>query len=305
VAPYVARRVGQSFAVVIVVLIAVFLASQVIGDPVRLQLPLSATDEQVAALRQSLGYDDPLVDQFARFIGGAARGDFGVSLWQRQPALGLAFDRLGATLLLATSAIVVAFVAGVGMGLLGAARPRTWLDKAVSAISLTAVSVVEFWIALILIYVFAVKLHILPTSGYGSFEMLILPTIVLALRPAGRIAQFTRAAVTDELAKPYVRAAVARGIPRRRIVSIHALKNVSVPLLTLTSDEYIAVISTAVIIETIFAWPGVGSLLLQAIHLRDLPLVVSCVFIFTVAVVFINLVVDLLYGVLDRRARVA
>jgi peptide/nickel transport system permease protein len=301
---YVLRRVLHAVVVVFVVLVAVFLAAQVIGDPVRLLLPLTATKEEADALRASLGLDDPLHAQMWRFFSGALTGDFGDSLWMRQPAFELALDRVGATLTLAVCAIAVSLIAGVALGLLAAARGG-WLKRVISVASLGAVSIVEFWAALILIYVFAVQLSLFPTSGSGSLSALILPVAVLSMRSTGRIAQFTLTGVSDELAKPYVRAAVARGIPRWRIVSIHALKNVSVPLVTLTGDEFISVTSTAVLVEVVFAWPGLGSLMLQAIAHRDLPLVEACVLIFTLVVVIVNLTVDLSYGWLDRRARVA
>ena len=302
---FLSRRLVHSLVVVFVVLTAVFLAAQVIGDPARLMLPVNAPLEQVAETRAALGLDDPLHQQFARFVQGAVQGDFGDSLWMREPAFGLALARVGPTLMLGASTIVVSFLVGLTLGLLAAARRGGWLDRVVVVGSLAAVSIVEFWIALILIYVLAVQLELLPTSGYGSVSNLIIPVIVLSLRPTGRIAQFSRAAMVDELEKPYVRAAVARGIPRWRIVSIHGLKNMSVPLVTLTGDEFISVVSTAVVIEFIFAWPGLGSLLMGAINHRDLPLAEACVFLFTVVVVIVNFLVDVSYGFLDRRTRAA
>jgi len=300
---YTSRRLVHAAVVILVVLTAVFFVAQGIGDPVRLALPLDASPEQAAALTQKLGLDDSLLERFWRFLSGAVQGDFGNSLWLQQPALGLALDRVGATFLVATTAIALSVVVGVPLGMLAAARGG-WVSSLVSLMSLTAVSIVEFWFALILIYIFAVQLSLLPTSGYGGIEHLVLPALVLSLRTTGRLAQFTRTAIGEELRKPYVRAAVARGIPRRRIVGIHCFKNISVPLLTLTSDEFISVFSTAIVIEVVFAWPGLGSLMLQAIEHRDLPLVQSCVFIFTLVVVLVNLLVDLIYGSLDRRARV-
>jgi peptide/nickel transport system permease protein len=302
---YVTRRTFHAAIVLLLVLTAVFLSVQLIGDPVRLLLPLTATTEQVEQYRTQIGLNDPLYQQYFDFISGAWHGDFGDSIFfQNQSAFGLALGRVGATFLLAGCSLVIAFVIGVTLGVVAAVKQSSWLGSVISVLSMGAVSLVEFWVALVFIYIFAVELGLVPTSGYGSAANLVLPVAVLCLRPMGRLAQFTRAAVAAELRKPYVRAATARGIPRRRVVGVHALKNVSVPLVTMGGDELIAVVSSAVIIEVVFAWPGVGSLLLQAIQQRDLPLVEACVFIFTLVVVIVNLLVDLTYGALDRRARV-
>jgi peptide/nickel transport system permease protein len=302
VATYLLRRLVHSLVVVLIVLCAVFLAAQAIGDPVRLVLPTTASNAAADALRHSLGYDDPLLTQFGRFISHAIRGDFGDSVWIGQDSMSLASADIGNTLILAVGAVFVGFAVGISLGLIASARPQGWIDRLTSASTLVCVSVVDFWVAFILIYVFAVQLRVLPTSGFTGASSLVLPIAVLALRPCGRSAQFVRAAVGEELGKPYIKAALARGIPQARLIRIHALKNVSVPLVTLGGDELVAALSTSVVVGVVFAWPSVGTLLLHAVEHRDLPLVEACVFIFTICIVLINLTVDVSYGFLDRRA---
>jgi ABC-type dipeptide/oligopeptide/nickel transport system permease component len=300
---YAARRLLQALVVLFVVLTLVFLTVNLIGDPVLLMVPADATPDQIRILRESLGYNDPLMLRYLRFIGGAVTGDFGDSLWMRQPALGIALGRYLPSLVLGLTAMVIAVVIGPTLGVVAVIGRRGWMEQVVSVISFGAVATVEFWAALILIYIFAVKLALLPTSGLSPAGV-IMPAIVVSLAAIGRLAQFTMESLKDEMAKPYSRAAIARGVPRWRVVTIHSSKNIAVPLVTLFGNELIAAVSSVTIIEVVFAWPGEGQLLYLAIQNRDLPLVVACVFIFTVVVVVINFIVDMLYGVLDRRARI-
>ena len=300
---YIARRVLQAVAVLLVVLTLVFIVVNLLGDPAILMVPVDATPEQIALVREQLGLNDPLYVRYLRFMLGVAQGSFGNSLWMHEPALGLAWSTLWPTLYLGGTAMLFALVVGLPLGLVAATTRKGWIEQLVQIISFGAVSVVEFWVGLMLILFFAVELQLLPTSGFGSTSSVILPAIVISLRAIGRIAQFTAEGVRGELAKPYARAAIARGVPRWRVVTIHALKNMAVPLVTLYGNELIQATSSIAIVEVVFAWPGEGRMLLQSIYNRDLPLVQASVFLFTVLIVLVNLTVDLLYGILDRRAR--
>jgi peptide/nickel transport system permease protein len=290
--------------VLYIVLTGVFIMVHLIGDPALLLVPASASPQQIATVRQQLGLNAPILTQYWHFVSGAVHGSFGTSYWMKIPALPVAWHRLVPSLVLGATAMVLALVVGLGLALAAAASRKDTLEQVVSVISFGVVAIVDFWAGLLLIYFFAVKLGWVPTTGYSALG-LILPAIVVSLRAIGRIAQFTLESLKAELAKPYPRAAIARGVPRWRVVSRHCLRNVSVPLVTLTGNELIQAISSIAIIEFVFAWPGEGQLMLLAIQNRDLPMVISCVFMFTVVVVLINFAVDMLYGLLDRRARVA
>jgi peptide/nickel transport system permease protein len=281
----------------------VFFVGHMVGDPARLMLPPDAKPESVEKLREDLGLNDPLGEQFGRFIGGALRGDFGDSYWQKAPALPLALERLPATLLLAGVVILIAVPVAILLGSIAALRPRSVIDHMVNFLSLGAVSIVDFWLALMLILLFAVKLGWFATSGYGGFRYIMLPVIALAIAPLGRIAQITRSTVLDELSKPYVKMARAKGMPERRVTLTHALKNAFIPIITMSGAALITLLNGAVVIETVFAWPGVGLLLILAVQRRDLPLIEATIFIVGIMVIVVNLVVDLSYAYLNPRIR--
>ena len=300
---YVLRRAFHSVGVALTVLVLVFFVGRMIGDPAVLILPVDARAEQVEELRERLGLNAPLSTQFLTFVTGAVRGDFGVSFWQQVPALGLVFERLPSTLLLALATMAISIPLAILLGALAVLNPGSWADKSVTVASLSGVSVVDFWFGLMLILIFSVQLGWLPTSGYGHLEHLILPAVVLAASPLGRIAQIARSAVLDEMSKAYIRAARAKGMSRRRAVFRHGLKNAFVPIITMAGDETTSVLNGAVVIETVFAWPGIGLLLIQAIQRRDLPLIESTVFTVAVLVILTNLFVDLAYAYLNPRIR--
>ncbi len=274
-----------------------------LGDPARLMLRPEATEEQVQALRESMGLNDPMHVQFGRFISDLARGDFGDSLWQRVPALPIVLERVPATLYLAGVTLVIAFPLAVLLGIISAVRPRSIWDRIVTIVSLGGVSTADFWIGLMLILFFAVQLGWLPTSGYGGLQYVVLPAIALSLRPMGRISQVVRSAMLDEMSKQYMVTARAKGLRERTVVTAHALKNAFIPVITLGGDEAAALLNGAVVIETLFGWPGVGILLIQAIERRDLPLIEASVLTIAVMIVTVNLLVDLTYALLDPRVR--
>lgn len=303
IAAYLLRRTMHSVVILISLVVAVFLVTHMLGDPARLMLRPEATEEQVQALRDTLGLNDPLHTQFLRYITNLAQGDFGDSIWQRVPALPIVLDRIPATIYLATVTLILAFPLAILLGIISAIRPRSLIDRFVTVISLSGVSTADFWLGLMLILVFAVQLGWLPTSGYGGPQYVALPALALAMRPMGRLSQVVRSAMIDEMSKPYMTTARAKGLKERTVIMSHALKNGFIPVLTLAGDEAAVMLNGAVVIETLFGWPGVGILLIQAIERRDLPLIEASVITIAVMIVTVNLVVDLLYTLLDPRVK--
>jgi peptide/nickel transport system permease protein len=283
--------------------VLVFFVTHLLGDPVRLMLRPEATQEQADALREQLGLNDPLMVQFGRFMRDMARGDFGDSLWQKVPALPIVLERLPKTLYLTGVTMAVAMPLAVILGIISAVRPRSLADRIVTVVALAGVSTADFWLGLMLILFFAVDLGWLPTSGYGGFQFVILPAMALMVRPIGRISQVVRSAMLDEMSKGYVTTARSKGLTERVVIVAHTLKNAAIPIITLTGDEAAALLNGAVVIETLFGWPGIGSLLIQSIEHRDLPLVEACAITFAVMIVLLNLLIDLSYTLLDPRVR--
>ena len=284
-------------------IVVVFFMTHLVGDPVDLMLRPEATEEQRQAVRERLGLNDPILVQFGRFVGGAVRGDFGESIWQRVPALPVVLNRLPATLYLASATLLLAVPLSILLGIVSAIRPGSIVDRVVTVISLGGVSTADFWLGLMLILLFAVRLGWLPTSGYGGFQFVILPALALAFRPLGRISQVVRSAMLDQFSQPYVVTARAKGLTERVVVYLHTLKNAAIPVATLVGDEAASLLNGAVVIETVFGWPGVGILLIQAIERRDLPLIEASVIVIAVMIVTVNLVIDLTYSFLDPRVR--
>jgi peptide/nickel transport system permease protein len=284
-------------------IVVVFFVTHLVGDPASLMLRPEATEEQRQAVRDRLGLNDPLYIQFGRFFTGAVRGDFGDSLWQRVPALPVVLDRLPATLYLASATLILAVPLAILLGIISAIRPGSVIDRAVTVVALTGVSTADFWLGLMLILVVAVRYGLLPTSGYGGLNFVILPALALAFRPLGRISQVVRSAMLDQFNQPYVTTARAKGLTERVVVYLHTLKNAAIPIATLIGDEAASLLNGAVVIETVFGWPGVGILLIQAIERRDLPLIEASVFVIAVMIVTVNLLVDLTYSFMDPRVR--
>jgi len=300
---YVLRRSVHSLIVMLVVVTLVFFVGRMVGDPATLMLPVDARPEQFDDLRERLGLNEPLLTQFFAFMGGALRGDFGNSFWQQVPALELVLARLPATLLLAAATMAIALPSAILLGALAVLKPGSWADRLVNVASLSGVSVVDFWLGLMLILIFSVNLGWVPTSGYGGIEYIVLPALVLAASPLGRIAQITRTAMLDEMSKPYIRAARAKGMSRRQAIFRHGLKNAFVPIITMAGDETTSVLNGAVVVEAVFAWPGIGLLLIQAIQRRDLPLIEATVLVVAVLVIVVNMLVDFAYAYLNPRIR--
>ena len=302
-AHFILARAWQSVLVVFAAFLLVFFIGTVIGDPVDLMLPVEASEAVREDLRRSLGFDQPLPAQFVDFMARVASG-FGNSIWQGVPALPLVLNRLPYTLYLAAVALAIAVPMSLALGAWAAVRPRSIADRFINVFSLGGVSVVDFWLGLMLVLVFSVQLGWLPTGGYGggSFAYVILPAITLAYRSIGRLAQFTRSALLDEYAKPYVSTLRSKGMSERRVFR-HTMKNAAIPVVTLSGDEMASLINGAIVVEAVFSWPGIGSLLLQAIGERDLFLIEAAVFVMTMVIILVNLLIDATYASLDPKVR--
>ncbi|MCT8162169.1 ABC transporter permease [Pseudoruegeria sp. SHC-113] len=298
---YILRRLFQSCFVAAAVLILVFFVGHVIGDPVELMLPAEASDELIAEMRAKFGFDQPLSVQFVAFLQRVATG-FGDSLWQKAPALEIALQRIVPTLYLTMTVLALSLPLALLLGTLAAFNAGTWIDRAITVFTLGGISTVDFWLGLLLIIVFSLTLGWFPTSGYGSFSHVVLPALALSYRSVGRMAQITRSAMLDEYAKPYIHVARANGLPETTVF-VHALKNASIPILTIAGDEMAMLMGGAIAVETVFAWPGIGRLLVQAIYHRDLFLIEAVVTVIVVVIILVNLLIDLAYAWLDPKLR--
>lgn len=300
---YILRRLIYSLFVLASLTAVVFFITHLIGDPARLMLPLDATEEQYHALRASLGLDLPLHIQFLRFAGQAVQGDFGDSIWQDTPALSVVLDRLPATLYLAICTIVLTTIISIPLGIACALSPRSFLDRIAGALCFAGISMPTFWLALILILVFAVRLGWFRTSGYGGFSFLVLPMLALSAVTIGRMTQLVRSSILDELDKAYMTTARAKGLFERVVIFRHALRNAAIPIVTFIGYEIAGLVNGAVVVEVIFGWPGVGQLIMTAIERRDFPVIQANVIVVATLIVFINLAVDIIYGYIDPRIR--
>jgi peptide/nickel transport system permease protein len=301
---YVLARLAQSALVVLLSLSAVFGMVRLGGDPVLLFLPMDIQAKDVNEIRERLGFNDPLLVQYGRFMAGAVRGNFGESLRYRRDALGLVLERLPATLLLAGSAIALTLVIAVPLGVVTAVRRDTLVDHVGTLATVLGQATPGFWLGLMLIYVFAVQLRWLPTGGTGTLAHLVMPSVVLAAFFAARVARLTRSATLDVLSEEYITTARAKGLSEARVIAKHTLRNSAIPIVTLAGLEAGQLLGGAVIAETIFAWPGLGRLTVQALLNRDFPVVMAAVSFTSIIFTLMNLAVDLSYGWLDPRVRV-
>ena len=273
------------------------------GDPAQAILGETASEAEVAALRERLGLNRPLLAQYGGFLQNAARGDLGTSLRSNAPVSREIGDRLPATLELAAAAMIVAIGVSLPLGIVASVRRGTIVDHVATTLALTGISIPNFWLGPLLALVFAVELGWLPVSGRGTVGNLVLPAISLGAALAAILARMTRASLLEELREPYVQAARARGASKTRAVLRHAFRNSLIPVVTLIGLQFGAVLTGAVITETVFAWPGIGRLLIQSIGFRDYPIVQGCILFIAVTYVGMNLLTDLVYGVLDPRIR--
>lgn len=303
---YIIKRFWYGVIVIFGVTIIVFVVTRLIGDPVKVMLPLEATLEQRAAFEKRLGLDRPIPVQFLEFMGDIARLDFGNSLWQHRPAMEIVFEKLPLTLILSFVAIGFAFVISIPLGIIAALRPGGVSDRSAVFFSLIGLSVPQFWLGLLFIIIFAVQLRWLPTSGVATPFHIILPALTMGLPALARMFMIVRSSMIDELNQQYVKTAFAKGLPFYRVVGIHAMRNAALPVLTLCGWELIrAVAGYSVVVETVFAWPGLGMTAIQAIERGDLILLQAIVFTVAIIVVLINILMDVAYTIIDPRLKLA
>jgi peptide/nickel transport system permease protein len=266
-------------------------------------LPPDATAEDIREFRTRMGFNDPFIVQYGRFLAGALRGDFGQSVRHGEPAFHLVVERLPATFELSGAALLVALLLAIPAGVVSAVRRNTVVDYVATVVALLGQSMPTFWLGIMLILVFSVQFNVLPSSGRGDLVHLVLPALTLGLFTTARITRLTRSGMLEVLNQDYIRTARAKGVSGRPIVWKHAFKNAAIPVVTIVGIELGTLLGGSVITETIFAWPGVGRLSVQAIYNRDYPVVQAAVFLLASTFVLVNLVVDLLYTYLDPRIR--
>ncbi len=285
-------------------MIAIFIILRMLpGDPARLIAGPEALEEDVARIRHQLGLDRPLYIQFIDYISSVLRGDLGVSIRTREPVLNEILYRFPYTLSLAVVAEVIAVALAVPLGIVSALKPRSKVSYAISIFSLTGASVPVFWIALLFIYVFAVELKLLPSGGADSPRHIILPALTLSLVLIGNLIRITRASILDALSSNHVVTAVAKGLPRNKVVTRHILRNALIPITTVIGVQIGVLLGGAIVTEYVYAWPGIGSLLMESIFARDYPMIQGIIMFMILVFMVINLVIDILHALIDPRVR--
>lgn len=299
---YIAKRLLLSIPVIFGVAFLVFAMVRLVpGDPARIIAGEAATREIVEGIRKDMGLDRPLLRQFATFLGNAVQGDFGRSVRSKAPVAGEVAARLPNTARLATAGLFVAVVVGVSAGIVSAIRPYSWIDTVVMLVALAGLSMPVFWSGLMLILIFAVWLGWLPAVGTGGMAHLVLPAITLGMSTAAIIARMSRSSMLEVLRSDYIRTARAKGLAEAAVVNHHAFRNALIPVITVVGLQMGTLLSGAVLTETVFAWPGIGRLLVEGILARDYPIVQASVLVVAMAFVLVNLMVDVLYAVVDPR----
>lgn len=298
------KRIISSAIPLVFVVLGVFVLARLTGNPVNLYLPLSATPEQRAAFSAEHGFDQPILTQLWDYLGQVVRLDFGASLRTGQPAGQMVLDAFPATLQLAAVTMLIAITGAVLIGSWAAYRPNSVADRTSSFLSMTAASIPDFWFAIMGVLVFGVSLELLPTSGVdGGLEVWILPIATLLIRPFGVLVQVVRGAMVGALSAPYVKVARSKGASEKRVVFGHALRNATMPALTVAGDLTIGLVNGAVVVETIFGWPGIGKLMIDSILQRDFAVLQAAVLLTAVTIFVLNIVIDVCYALIDARVR--
>jgi peptide/nickel transport system permease protein len=303
VGDFIGRRSLSSAVALLGLVVLVFFLARLTGDPTNLYLPLDASLEARDAFRERHGFDDPLIEQFGRFVVDVAHLDFGESIRKARPAFEVVLEAFPWTLRLAASTMAIVLTLAIVIGSLAAYRPGGLFDRLSSLISLAGASAPDFWVAIVGILVFAVTLGWLPTSGVGSLWHWILPVAVLVIRPFGLILQVVRGSMINALSSPYVKTARAKGVKERTIIFVHALRNAMLPVITVAGDQAAGILNGAVVIETIFGFPGIGKLMIDSILQRDFAVIQAVILITAIAIFVMNLLIDIAYAMLDPRIR--
>jgi peptide/nickel transport system permease protein len=297
------RRLGYSLVSLVLLSVVIFLFVRVTGDPTVLLVEPGASQGDLEAMRHELGLDRSLAVQYAVFLNDLVHGNFGKSFYYRSPVLELYLSRLPNSLLLALAAMAFSLVIGIPSGIIAAVRVNRWWDSAGKIFSLLGLSMPSFWIGLLMILFFSVYLGWLPSSGSGTAWHVIMPAVALGWYFAAAHMRLTRSSMLDVLGSEYVKLARLKGLPEALVIGKHAFKNALIPVLTLAGVNLVIMVNVAVVVETVFAWPGVGRLLYEGIAFRDFPVVQATVLLGGAMIVVVNLAVDLLYAVIDPRIR--
>lgn len=300
---YILRRIVYSVLSLFLLSVTIFLFVRVSGDPAVLLVEPGASKDDLDAVRTQFGLDQPLLVQYGRFITSVFRGDFGQSFYYRTPVLELYLTRLPHSLLLAAAAMAFSLLVGIPTGIIAAMRVNSWWDSAGKIFALLGLSMPSFWVGLIMILFFSVYLGWLPSSGSGTPLHLVMPAIALGWVFAAAHMRLTRSSMLEVLGSEYVKLARLKGLPETLVIAKHAFKNALIPVLTLAGINLMLMVNVAVVVETVFAWPGVGRLLFEGISFRDFPVVQATVLIGGAMIVIVNLLVDILYAVIDPRIR--
>lgn len=301
---YLLKRLFQALIVLWASATVVFFLVRLTGDPSNLILPPEASVEARIELQKELGLDQPLLIQYVSFLSSIVVGDFGNSYWQNRPAFELVLERYPATLLLATVSMIIAILLAIPIGILSAVYKNTWIDRLAMTGALFGHAMPTYWLGILGIVIFSVQLQLLPSFGSGSWQQLVLPAITLALYSTARLSRLTRSNMLEVLNADYIRTAYSKGFGKWKVILKHALRNAMLPIITLAAIEYGVLLGGAVLTETIFAWPGIGWLAVEAIARRDFPLVQAVVLSVAWVFVFINLATDLVYSKIDPRVRI-
>jgi peptide/nickel transport system permease protein len=300
---FIVRRLGYSLLSLFLLSVTIFLLVRLSGDPTVLLVEPGASREDMAMIREQLGLDRPMWQQYVGFVGSIVQGDFGKSFYYRTPVLELYLSRLPSSLLLAIAAMSFSLVIGIPSGVMAAVSMGRFWDRIGKMFALLGLSMPQFWVGLLLILFFSVYLGWLPSSGSGTLWHLIMPAFALGWYFAAAHMRLTRSSMLDVLGSEYVKLARLKGLPERRVIVKHALKNALIPVLTLAGINLVLMVNVAVVVETVFAWPGIGRLLYEGIAFRDFPVVQATVLLGGSMIVVVNLVVDVLYAVIDPRIR--
>ena len=300
---YIIRRAGYSLLSLFLLSLTIFLFVRVTGDPVALLTEPGASQEDIEAMHRQFGLDQPLWVQYWHFIASFITGDFGQSFYYRTPVLELYLSRLPNSLMLAAAAMALSLLIGIPSGILAAVNVNGWWDRVGKIFSLLGLSLPSFWVGLVMILFFSVYLGWLPSSGAGTVSHLIMPAFALGWFFAAAHMRMTRSSMLEVMGSEYVKLARLKGLPERMVITKHAFKNALIPVLTLAGINLVIMVNVAVVVETVFAWPGIGRLLYEGIAFRDFPVVQATVLLGGVMIVVVNLLVDILYAVIDPRIR--
>lgn len=298
---FVVERLLQALLTILLLSLIVFGLARLSGDPVNLMAPMEASPQDIANIRASLGLDKPLYVQYWYFISNAVQGDFGRSIKWDRPAAGMLLERFPATVILSLTSMAFGLLLALPVGIWSAVKRDTWVDNVGKIVALVGQSMPTFWFGILLILFFSLYIPLFPTSGYGMGLHLVLPTVTLGAFVAASIMRVTRSAMLDALEADYIRTARSKGMPEWRVILVHAFKNGAIPILTITALQAATILRGAVVTETVFSWPGIGKVAIDAVYGRDFPLVQASVMFMGVVFLAVNLIVDMVYVLLDPR----